>query len=396
MKVAGIDVSRGKITVCILEEIPHDLKRFKNTWKPLTFEANPKGIAQLIKLEFDGCVLEPTGGHYSKLWAYHLTEAERDVRWVGHREVASYRESWKVFNKSDKTDAIALACYGLERWSRPQFFIQPGQLIIRELHLQLEHLNRDKNPVINRLRQQLSHEFPEASTRTVSREWLAPNPPGLWRAIAGEPSEKWRREIEQSIGLGISSFSQGLAKQIILIEKQEYDVEVKLALELDKPEYQPYRNVFQRYDVGNRIAAALLSAVYPIDQFLENGRMITDHINTSKGKRSRYNRSMARFKLACGLGMVQYQSGDSQNWKPGGRSDVRKALWQWCKIAVVMRPNLELVIIRSLRDYYENGVDRVVDGKSKHFDPGIRNQRIQRVVRRMLERLFKDLIKEVV
>ncbi len=33
-----------------------------------------------------------------------------------------------------------------------------------------------------------------------------------------------------------------------------------------------------------------------------------------------------------------------------------------------MRPNPELEVIQSLRDYYKNRVDRIVDGKLKHFD----------------------------
>lgn len=397
LTIAGIDVSRNSITVCILSSIPDDLKQFKNKWKPLKFKADAEGIANLLALEFDGAVLEPTGAHYSRIWAHHLEKANRIVRWVGHHEVAAYRESWRCFNKTDKADAIALACYGLERWERPQFFITPSQFRIKELYQQLQHLQRLKNPVINRLRQQLCHEFPEVSEKTVTRFWCKPNPPGLWRAIAGDVSGKWQREIDRSIGTGISMFSRSLAERLIDIERQEYEIEVAIDRELNRPEFAPYLKVFKRYGIAERTSAALLSAIYPFSQFLgKDGKQIIDRVGEKGSKRYR---SLSSFKLAIGIGMVWYQSGDSEGWRPGGRSDIRRALWQWCKAVVVMKPDLENEAIAKLHHYYSEGCTQLIGSKEKgfkekYFDPGVRNQKVMRVVRRMVEMLYKDLLKE--
>lgn len=391
--VAGIDVSRNKVTVCILEELPDDLKRFKSKWKRQEFKADTEGIRALLALPFHGAVLEPTGGHYSKIWAHHLEKAGKVVRWVGHQEIAAYRESWKVFNKSDRMDAIALAAYGLERWNLPQFFLSPRQTELREIYYQLEHINRVKNPIVNRLRQQLAHELPEWSEKRAARNWLQPSPPGIWRAIAGERlTPKWENDLNNSIGMGLSQFSRHEAALLCELERQEYQLELQLDGVLKSPEYAPYIAVFDQFAIGDRTAASLLSAIYPIAKFLDDGREITEHTITSNGKRARRNHSLSKFKLACGIGMLWYQSGNVSKWVPGGRSDVRIALWRWAKVAVVMAPNLDLPEITRLHNYYQKGTTVVVEGEEQHLSPGIRNQKIMRVVRRMLERLYKQLL----
>ncbi|PSB20540.1 hypothetical protein C7B65_06445 [Phormidesmis priestleyi ULC007] len=386
--VAGIDISRSSISVCILSEIPPDLKRFKQGFKKLEFAADREGITQLLALPFDGALMEPTGAHYSKIWAHHLIQAGREVRWVGHREIANYRESWKVFNKSDRLDAIALACYGLERWNRPQFFIRGVSSRLRDLVHQLESLTRIRNPIVARLRLQLAHECPEIAQKQINRNWLTQNPPGVLRAMIGNPSAKWEKILSTSIGTGISSFSQGLAHQLILVEEREFLIEQEIAQEMERDEFQPYLQVFDRYAIGDRTSAALLGVIYPISQFLgADGKPIIERIEGSK----RY-RSLASFKLALGVGMVQYQSGGTQGEKAGGRSDIRRALWRWCTMAIIIDPNLELPTIQKLRHYYENGTDAIVKGELKHLDPGKGDQRSMRVIRRMITMLFHDLI----
>lgn len=390
LTIAGIDIGRSSISVCILSEIPTDLKRFKRGFQCLEFKPDRAGIDALLSLRFDGAIMEPTGGHYSKIWHHHLVRAGIEVRYVGHREVANYRESWKVFNKSDRNDAIALACYGLERWNRPEYFILGYSSRLRELYLELESLNRIRQPVILRWRQQLAHECPELSEKLVYRKWLCDSIPGVLKAVAGEstPRRNWQKILDESIGTGIGSLSRGLARQLIAIEELEIELEREAALELERPQYQPYLEILERYDIGGRTAAAILSVIFPFEQFLHNGKPIVERIDGTK----RY-RSLASFKLALGLGMVQYQSGGIQKWKPGGRADVRIALWRWAKMAIVMQPNLDLPAIATLRAYYDSGTDVEINGETKHLDPGVRNQRLLRVARRMLTMLFRDLVR---
>lgn len=389
MTIAGIDISRSSISVCILSEIPSDMKGFKRKFKPDVFNVDRAGIEALLSLQFDAVVMEPTGVHYSKIWAHHLQQAGKIIRWVGHRELKNYRDGWRTFNKSDKLDCIALCCYGIERWTRDECFIAGISHEIRERCLQLESLNRMKNPVINRLRLQLAHECPELAEKVIKRDWLVSSIPGLLGAIAGTHSkQKWNRIIDHTVGTGIGEFSRGLAQQLIAIEQQEYVIELALDQLISSECYQPYLKVFKQYEICDRTAAILIGAIYPFERFLENGKPVIDRTNGVK----RY-RSLASFKLALGVGMVQVQSGKSETWQAGGRADVRMALWRWCKIAIVINPNLENPNIATLRHYYSEGTEAEINGVMKRLDPGVRNQRIMRVVRRMLTLLFRDLVK---
>jgi hypothetical protein len=396
MKIAGIDVSRGKIVVAILSEVPNDIRRAKH--KIYKIKADAEGIQQLLALDFDGAVIEPTGGHYAAIWVHHLELAGRVVRYVGHQAVTNYRKSWRVENKSDDLDAIALACYGLERWHRPAHFIQGKGAQIRELWLQLKHYDRAQNPIINRLRQQLCAEWPEVAERQVTRRWLSQEPPGLWRFIAGETgrtTNKWATEQAQSIGIGLSQFANGLARQICEIQRQELIIERQLQHELERPEYKIYLQVFAQYEIKEKVACALLGAVYPFEKFLdERGFQISEYLETANG-RSRRNRSLGAFKLSCGIGTVLYQSGNYSGKKAGGRADIRSTLWLWCKTSIVLRHDDSLPAIAKLRDYYENGSTQIVQGEEKHFEPGVRSQKMMRVVRRMVEMLYKDLYKNL-
>jgi hypothetical protein len=388
--IAGIDVSRSSVSVCILSDIPSDMKGFKRKFKAYSFQADRAGIEALLALPFDAAIIEPTGVNYSKIWAHHLEKTGKIIRWVGHRELKNYREGWKGFNKSDKLDCIALACYGIERWNRSECFIAGVSHELREICLQLESLNRMRSPIINRLRQQLAHECPEIAQKSPIRPWLESSIPGFLTAIEGKPSKYWEKVLAGSIGTGIGEFSRGLATQLIAIERQEYALEMQLNQVMSDEVYQPYLKVFEDYKISGRTAAVLLGAIFPIERFLENGKPIVDRLDGVK----RY-RSLASFKLTLGMGMVQVQSGEYEKWQAGGRADIRKALWRWCKMMVVINPDLEKPAIVALRNYYENGTEAEVNGEMKQLDPGVRNQRIMRVVRRMITMLFKDLVRSV-
>lgn len=387
--VAGVDVSRGKVTVCILSELPGDLKRFQSKYKAIELKSDQEGIDKLKELPFDVAILEPSGGHYSKFWATQIQALGREVKWVDHQSIANYRKGWGQLNKTDKADAIALAMYGIER----NRFISPKNQELRDLYHQLNHYNGLANPLINRLRQQLAHEWPEVAERAAQREW-GHGAVGLWQAIAGiKVSAKWQKEINASVGSGIQEFSKAQAVMLCGLQDQQGKMEQQAQSILESPEYRHYIATLNEYGMSWAIALPVISAIYPMDQFLEDGKELRSHVESRNGKRSRRNHSLAKFKLACGLGLVSHQSGDTERWKPGGRAEIRTALWNWVRLSVVMNPNMENPKIASLNDYFKNGSDQVIDGKIKHFDPGVRNQKMMRVARRGLEMIYRDLIK---
>lgn len=177
MNILGIDICKNRAVCWMVSSLPRNPKQF---WKqaikdderskdpdidPLTFYFNRGGIERLFSLNPDAIALEPTGMHYSTLVAEVAANLGIKVLWVGHVQAANYRKQQKLPDKNDLADAFALGCYGLLYHEQPNYFIefQPYPVTrIRELYLQLKSLNRFQGPLINRIKQQLSHEFPEA------------------------------------------------------------------------------------------------------------------------------------------------------------------------------------------------------------------------------------------
>ncbi|NJR40809.1 MAG: hypothetical protein HC781_20690 [Leptolyngbyaceae cyanobacterium CSU_1_4] len=159
---------------------------------------------------------------------------------------------------------------------------------------------------------------------------------------------------------------------------------------LNQEKYQHYMEVLSTWGIKNETAAAFISHAYPIERFLDpHGKPIIERIDGSK----RY-RSLAAYKLSMGIGRVQYQSGGELKWKAGGSSTSRKALYLWVKFQVIMKPNLDNPKIAKLHDYYKNGSSQIVEGQTKVFHPGKGDQRVMRVVRRLVEALFYELIED--
>jgi len=111
--------------------------------------------------------MEPTGVNYQILWGTQLARAGVEVRLVGHKELRSFREHHLGLpDKDNDADALALAIYGWDYIATPGRFVQSRDrtiVQIRRLVLRLAHLNRVQSPIINRARQELAWQFPEAA-----------------------------------------------------------------------------------------------------------------------------------------------------------------------------------------------------------------------------------------
>ena len=121
--------------------------------------------------------MEPTGGHYSWFWSLVFRHHNIELVWVGHAEVAYFRRHNRLPDKNDQADAMALALLAISNFHNRSFFLHfelgPVERL-RELYLQLQSLNRLSSPAVNRTRQQLAREFPEAA-----RCRSEPGPDGL-------------------------------------------------------------------------------------------------------------------------------------------------------------------------------------------------------------------------
>jgi hypothetical protein len=178
MRILGADVCKNRVVCWLLTERPQYLKEHWKDYRKtrsldpridsLTFYINVKGIQGLLDLKPDIVAMEPSGIHYSWLLSHVCQSEGIKVLWVGHTESVHYRKQNRLPDKNDLADALAIAAYTFTYLDKPEYFLQfdPGSVTrLRELYLQLQSLNRIQSPVINRARQQLAREFPEAALK---------------------------------------------------------------------------------------------------------------------------------------------------------------------------------------------------------------------------------------
>ncbi|WP_254567030.1 transposase [Oscillatoria sp. HE19RPO] len=342
--IVGLDVSKDNVVCCPLREAPFDLKRYfkENRESFPRLYSNRDGIEQLLALNPDYVVMEPTGVHYSWIWAHILKKEGVKVLWVGHSEVAAFRKSKKLPDKNDAADALALAAYALINWNYAEAFLgyEHENFIVplRDCCLQLQNLNRIQSPIINRLRQQLAHEFPEAALNQSRRGSDGQVP--LWCFIAGkERNLKTNRAYYQKLyevsiapkyGVEISEFSRNLAKQLCQLTDWEIEIETRIAGILKHAEFRVYNQVMDDMGMGLRTKAWIISQIYPIERFLGDGK---------------YRNWRARFKQRLGYGGVEDSSGDKERVRKSGSKTSRQVLYLWVLTSISierLRPDTEI------------------------------------------------------
>lgn len=339
-KIVGIDVSAHFCVACILENRVDDKLDYFRTKREeiIKISPNKEGIEKLLSIGATHAALEPTGVHYSRIWAEILNANGVQLLWVGHCQLKAYRKANRLPNKNDYADALALGCYGIEHCDKPEYFVRFDPFSvggdIRQLSLQLSHLNRVQSPIINRIRQALAFEFPELSEYSGDRSSDLPAP--LFRYLAGrkiatQSKNKFAKLEAESIGTGIGEFTKDHAERMCVIHEQESRIEKQLADLIGHEMFKPYNKVFDEFRMGQRVRSLILGTIFPLDTFLgEDRKPIIELVRNKKGKgKSKRYRSLNAFKLALGFGLVEDSSGKSDKWITGGSNLCRKALWQW-------------------------------------------------------------------
>lgn len=334
MKIVGLDVCKSSVVACLLTERPSEPRKFYYEAKFYEFKADASGIKGLLELEPDLAVMEPTGVNYSRLWGTHLARAGIELRLVGHTQLRAYRANHlELPDKDDQADALALACYCWDYLENPRKFLQIRDRTIvamRSLVLRLAHLNRVQSPLINRIRQDLSWQFPEVAE--VKSPRYNGNVPLLWGWLAGErESKKYDLALAKSVGLGLRKTVAQHAKRLCDLQKEEIEIENQLAVLMEDSRFDRYHKIFNRFGFGDRVAPPILSQIYPFENFLKDGK---PEVKIRKGRKSgkptkRYL-SRRRFEKALGVAPTEESSGIKSGKNIVGGSDLcRKALWQW-------------------------------------------------------------------
>jgi hypothetical protein len=396
-KILGIDVSAHFVVAAIIENRIDDKLEYFRTQREniVKLLPNKDGIAELLAMGVTHAAMEPTGVHYSRLWAEVLNANGVEILWVGHCQLKAYRKSNRLPNKNDYADALALGCYGFENVDKLGYFVRfnPFSVAgdIRQLSLQLSHLNRVQSPIINRIRQALAFEFPELAEHCGDRSSDLPAP--IWRYLAGriiatQSKNRFNKLLAKSVGTGVSEFTKSHAERMCVIHEQEISIERQLADVIGADIFAPYHKVFDQFGFGQRVRGYLLGTIYPLDAYLDQNRKpIIELVRNKKGQgKSKRYRSLCAFKLALGYGLVEDSSGKSEKWIPGGSNLCRTALWQW-----------EYTKIEPVKNRPQNDIGKSLgDYRDKLKANGIPIKLVRsRVIVRAIEKLFDLLVKEI-
>jgi len=398
-QIIGLDISKASVSCCLISEKIDEPREYYYRYNFHKFVATAHGINDLIALigsENLGntiAIMEPTGINYQILWGTQLARAGVEVRLVGHKELRSFREHHLGLpDKDDDADALALAIYGWDYQDSPRRFVQMRDhtiVQIRRLVLRLAHLNRVQSPIINRARQDLAWQFPEAALIKSLRS--GEKVPLLWGWLCSQrQSVKYDLLYERSIGLGITDEVQRHAARICDLQREEIAIEFELSKLVAEPQFLPYRKVFARFGFGRRVEALLLSQIYPFQNYLAADGKPDIKIRTGRrsGKPTKRHLSLRRFCKALGYAPSQESSGDLQKSKVVGGSDLcRKALWQW------IFTRIEPTRARMANDIGDR-LGQIMDQEKASGRP-VRLAR-SRVAAKAVKLLFKELVRELV
>lgn len=410
MRICGLDVGRGNVVAVCLDHKPESLYDYfqSKDFSSLRLESNIDGIRGLLSLEADLFVLEPTGS-YSKFWLKQFERLDLPYLMVDHGKLNHTRRNYGFINKDDHSDALVLAGYAWDHLysnNPTPWFLQirdPAIDRLRELVLQIQSVSRSQHPFIARAKQALELECPEiASTKSISRSGqLKPDtPPPMWAYLSGEfpvtknTKTRYDRLTRQTAGTGISDFTRRYASMRCHLHALEANIEAELIEIMNRPQFRPYQEVFDRFGIPFRSRAVLLSQIFPIQSYLRpDGLMDIRHTRgkNNPDKKTKKNHSLRRFKQSLGVGLVESKSGTSLNGKRMGGPDLcRRALWQFVSVKVSAPKKRSKAMghrLSELCEFYDQQAS--THGQARHY------LTMARTASRAAEWLFKDLVNHI-
>ena len=386
MRILGLDVCKSSVIACQLDCAQRSIepRQLYHDGHFPRFCADASGLKALLLLEPDVAVMEPTGVNYSKLWVTRLAEAGVKIALVGHQQLRRYRQNLDLPDKDDEADALALACYYLEHHSNERRFVRvrdPVVAHIREIVLRLSHLNRVQSPIINRLRQDLAWQFPEA-------QQIGLDAPLFWGWLAGErQANRYATLYAGTVGLGLKKETRNQAEMICQLQKRQQVLEREMRELMKDSRFNLYRRVFAQFGFGERVEALILSQIYPLENYLDaNGQ---PEIKIRKGKNSGRNTkrhlSRRRLQKALGVAPTREDSGDKKASKKAGSSLCRMALWQWLFTRIEPRK-------RRLNTPIGKRLGELLDEDKRHKPVKLARSR---VCSKAVDLLFRELVKEL-
>lgn len=322
--IVGLDVSASWADAVWLDAMPAvPLRDFYQSPEFPTIHRRLPATADSIRfvksLEPAAVVMEPTGS-YSRFWRDSLHREGIPTLLVDQTAVRDTRRSFGgTSNKSDPYDALIMLAIYFRHYAETfdrRYWVRersPEVEAIERALADIAAICKRRTAVINQAKARLTYEFPRKARVDSKRDAGTLDPdklPSWWAWACGwveqgdwKLAQTWQtrydNEYEKAMaageGTGISPLTARLAQQICSWHQAEAMVELDLLANLAAPEFEPYHKAFDRFGFGSRERAALLTRVYPFEQFR----------GVPKSK------ALRRFRQACGLGAIQIQSGQT-------------------------------------------------------------------------------------
>lgn len=332
MKIIGLDISGGYATAVLLEERPRNLLEFARSkhFHPFIVEANREDLEALCNLKPDLVVLEPSGLHYEQIFCNWFERNEIEYKKASVKRLANYRNE-NGLDKTDDRDSLALAAYGFDKLNDKNAFIPKCELAdLRQLWLKRYGLIKLQKRIIQRIRLQLQHEFPEAAEANMRKRWgqNTIGPIG-WMCNQETRKNKWQKlhdggivsygkpsqhEVQGTIGNGLSEYTRTLAKHCWEIWEQCAHIEEECDRILAEPRFAKYIAAFDDIGLNPETRVIWLTRIYPFERFLgDDGRPRVIRRLSRNGKQCKYDQSLAQFKASLGCGTIKNESGIRQS-----------------------------------------------------------------------------------
>ena len=354
--------------------------------------------------------MEPTG-NYSKLWLNTLLDAGKEVRFISNRSLVPYRQLCRWEYKDDYHDATALAYCGWLNINNPSAFLSlknPEIHATYQLFLEHERINRELKPLVNRARNLLHTEFPEAKN---SKSQTSDKVDGIWLFISNKtqhPGKRkfWLKKISKSIGTvqkcGFSPQLVKLSEQIVRLKQRRIEIRKAFQEFLTNPKYEFYCEAFERFNLGVYDRIIILCQIYPFEQFLDtNGRELRKMKPRKFGKSGKpitKRVGLNRFHACLGKAVKPWESGKKKGHIVTGSVLARIQLYLWARRTMAMSPPKNpKPRVKELCDRYLNDIQAKLteDGKIDPDHSGnnsLKQWGKARVGDKLVKLLFKELI----
>jgi hypothetical protein len=234
--------------------------------------------------------------------------------------------------------------------------------------------------IVNRVKQDLAWQFPEAAKIRLTA-------PLFWGWLAGlRPSARYDNLLTWSIGLGLTVETQLAAKSICELQERERILELSMRQLISDPRFNAYRRVFARFGFGQRVEALILSQIYPLENYLLNGKPeIRIRKGKVSGKSTKRELSRRRFQKALGVALAREESGDKKSTRKAGSALCRMALRQW------IFTRIEIVKLRPKNDIGKK-LGEMLDYEKAHKPVKLARSRVAAKAAAML---FKELVASI-